>query len=143
MRTDGFNVQSRGCAAALSRRTTAYEQAEKSSNVENSCTCASLVALQMGSALSKDEACFIWCGMEDDSYPAEPMLNDDDLTAVSLTEDVALGTEVRLPYLLSRFYTLPLHLCPSTAAPLFDQIQKDRASPEHSSGKVFRCLSHK
>lgn len=56
----------------------------------------------MGSALSKNEECFVWCGMEDDSYP-EPMLNDDGATA-SLTEDVALGTEVRLPYSLNRFF---------------------------------------
>lgn len=49
----------------------------------------------MGSVLSTNEACMVWCGTEDDAYPEPPVLNDNAAT-LSLPEDVALGTEVRL-----------------------------------------------
>lgn len=57
----------------------------------------------MGSALSKNEACLVWCGMEDDSYPELDARNDYGPTIMSLTEDASCSTETEV--------------CPALASP--------------------------
>lgn len=83
----------------------------------------------MGSALSKNEACLVWCGMEDDSYPAAPrVLNDDDPT-VSLTEDVdAFGREVCRPYPQNRFGTPVLTSLPQYRRSVLDKTLQESLS---------------